>query len=99
VAADHLRRTQRFLGRVGIAAQDVPRTRNLQHDGGQSVSHEVVHVTRDPTPLGMQRLLVELTLRGRELRRQLRLAGEAEADDPREGMPMTQIATAISDGS
>ncbi len=64
--------------------QHVPRTRDLEHHGSQPMSHEVVHVTGDPTPLAHQRLLGELAPGGVELGCQLPLANEGAAKDPRE---------------
>jgi hypothetical protein len=46
----------------------------------QPVSHEVVHVTGDPTPLGKQRLLGDLAAGGVELRSQLPMAREGAAE-------------------
>jgi hypothetical protein len=58
--ADLLGGVKRLLGRGGVAAQDVPGARHLQHHRGQPVSHEVVYVARDPPALLEQRLLGEL---------------------------------------
>ena len=60
-AADLLGRPQRLLGGVRVAAQHVPGARHLEHHGRQPVTDEVVDVTSDPTALGQQRLLGELT--------------------------------------
>ena len=38
----------------------MPGARDLQHDGSQPVTDEVVHVASDPTAFGEQRLVVEL---------------------------------------
>jgi hypothetical protein len=76
-------RSQRFLGRSGIAAQHVPGARHLKHDGRQTVSDEVVDVTSDATPLGQQRLPGELAPGGLQLGRQLSLANEDTAEEPR----------------
>jgi hypothetical protein len=83
--ADVLGRPQRLLGGRRVAAQHVAGTGHLQHDGSQPVSHEVVDVARDPTPLSQQRLLGELSAGSVKLGCQFPLAGGRPTEDPREG--------------
>ena len=100
VAPAHvLGRPQRLLGGRGIAVQDVAGAGDLQHDGGKSVSDEVVDVAGDPPPFLEQRLLGELTPGGVQLGRQFALAGGQAAEPQGKAMPMIQMPTAISDGS
>ena len=58
--------------------------RHLEHHSGQPMPHEVVDVSRDPPPLGEQRLLGQLAPRRLELCRHLPVAREGAADDPGE---------------
>ena len=85
--------------RIGIAAQHVACTGHLQHHGSQPVSNEVVNLPSYAPPFCKQGLFGELGLGGRELSGQVRLAGEAAADDPGSAIPTIQMPTAISDGS
>ena len=62
----------------------MPGARHLEHHGSEPVPHEVVDVTRDPTPLGEQRLPGQLAPRGVELGRELRVVREGSADHPGE---------------
>jgi hypothetical protein len=84
-SADLLGRAQRLLGGVGVTAQDVAGTGDLEHHGGQPVTHEVVDVAGDPAPLHQQRLLRELAAGGLQLGDQLTLAASRAAEDPQEG--------------
>lgn len=62
-----LGRSQRLLGGRRVAAQHVAGTRDLEHHGSEPVSHEVMDVAGDPTPLRQHRLLGQLAPRGVEL--------------------------------
>ena len=88
----------------GVAAQDVPGARDLQHHGGEAVPDEVVHVARDAPALGEHRLRArELAAGGVELQRQLVLArregapdihGKAMPDDPDAGENLAGVLRA-----
>ena len=83
-AAHLLRGSQRLLGCVRVAAQHVPGARHLQHHGGQAVTDEVVDVTSDPTALGQQCLLGQLTPGPLELDHESFLASDRATDGPDE---------------
>ncbi len=57
--------------------------RDLQHDPGQPVADEVVHVAGDPAPLVEERLLGELAAGGFQLGYELTLASRGDANRPR----------------
>jgi hypothetical protein len=75
-----LGRSERILGRGRVAAQDVPRARDLEHHCCQPVSHEVVDVARDPSPFLEHGLVGELAPRRLELRGQPSLPRNGKAD-------------------
>src|SRR5580704_11305072 len=66
-----------------IATQHMPRARDLKHHRSQPMTHEIMDVTSDPTALLQHRLLGQLTPRGLQRRRQLRLTEHRATDQPR----------------
>jgi hypothetical protein len=59
----------------------MPGARYLQHHGGQAMTNEVVDVTSDPTALGQQRLVGQLTPRPLELDDEPFLASDRTTED------------------
>jgi hypothetical protein len=86
-AAHLLGRQQCVLGSLRIAAQHVAGARDLQHDGREPVSDEVVHVPRDLSAFGQPLVLGQLAPRVLELRRELLLPDEHAGQGPREADP------------
>ena len=65
----------------------MPGARDLKHDRSQPVTHEVMDVTSDPTALLEHRPLGQLTPRGLQRSRQLRLTEDRAPDQPRKRDP------------
>jgi hypothetical protein len=84
VTANLLCGSQRLLCSIRVAAEDVPRTRHLEHHPSEAVTDEVVHVTGDPTTLGVERLLGQLASGAFELEDESFLASDSAADEPGE---------------